>query len=219
MASSSDLPRFVRPSNQAGLAETTPQTVDVEDLLAADERVGFEIRDLRRAKSMTLTDLSRETGLSVGYLSQIERGVSSPSIKALHTISRVMGVTISWFFSPSATEDDKLHDIIVRAGNRRRLAFKSGITDELLSPNLRRQIELLSCVFPPGSKSGDQPYTHQGEEAGIVISGVLRLWIDDEEVILNEGDSFAFESDKPHRYDNPSDQETVVIWAITPPSY
>ena len=121
-----------------------------------------------------------------------------------------MGVTISWFFSPSATEDDKLHDIIVGAGNRRRLAFKSGITDELLSPNLRRQIELLSCVFPPGSKSGDQPYTHQGEQAGIVISGVLRLWIDDEEVIMNEGDSFAFESDKPHRYDNPSDQETVV---------
>jgi transcriptional regulator with XRE-family HTH domain len=219
MASNPTLPRFVRPSNRAGLAEPASQTVDVENILDADERVGFEVRDLRHARDMTLADLAEATGLSVGYLSQVERGVSSPSVKALHSISRAMGVTISWFFSPASEDEDSLRDIIVRAGNRRRLTFKSGITDELLSPNLRRQIELLRCVFPPGSKSGDQPYAHQGEEAGIVISGALRLWVDDEEVILRAGDSFAFESDKPHRYDNPFDEETIVIWAITPPSY
>jgi transcriptional regulator with XRE-family HTH domain len=219
MSSVSDLPKFIRPSNQQGLAESEPEAVDVAEFLNADEQVGSEIRDLRRAKGMTLADLGGKTGLSVGYLSQIERGVSSPSVKALHAISRAMGVTISWFFSPAGEKDDALRDVVVRAATRRRLAFKSGIVDELLSPNLRREIELLRCVFPPGSASGDDPYTHKGEEAGIVISGTLRLWIDDEEVILEAGDSFAFESHKPHRYDNPSSSETVVIWAITPPSY
>ena len=219
MKSPTDLPRLRRQSNREGLADMTGQTVDVEELLGADERVGFEIRDLRKAKGMTLTDVSGATGLSVGYLSQIERGVSSPSVKALHAISRSLGVTISWFFSPAAEEEEHLRDVVVRKRNRRTLTFKNGITDELLSPNLRRQIELLRCVFPPGSASGDDAYFHQGEEAGIVISGVLRLWIDEEEVLLRAGDSFAFESDKPHRYDNPSSEETVVIWAVTPPSY
>ena len=219
MRSRSNLPRYVRPSNRRGLAETTQQSVDVEEFLEARERIGHEIRDLRKAKDMTIAELGSRAGLSVGYLSQIERGVSSPSVKALHAISRAMDVTISWFFSPSIEGEDNLRDVVVRAANRRRLTFKSGITDELLSPNLRREIELLRCVFPPGSESGQEPYTHQGEEAGIVISGTLRLWIDNDEVILQAGDSFAFESDKPHRYDNPSDEETVVIWAITPPSY
>lgn len=219
MPQDTSLPRYVRPSNSQGLADVDGGTVDVGDLLNADARVGFEIRDLRRAKDMTLADVSKATGLSLGYLSQIERGVSQPSVKALHAISRTMGVTISWFFSNGGADGGELRDVVVRAGNRRRLTFKSGIVDELLSPNLSREIELLRCVFPPGSESGDQPYMHRGEEAGIVISGMLRLWIDDREITLQAGDSFAFESDKPHRYDNPSDEETIVIWAITPPSY
>lgn len=128
-------------------------------------------------------------------------------------------MTVSWFFSPGRQADDGFQDIIVRASQRRHLTFKSGITDQLLSPNLRRQIELLRCIFPPGSASGSEPFTHQGEQAGIVISGKLRLWIDDNEVILEAGDSFAFENDRPHHDDNPTDEDTVVIWAIAPPSY
>jgi len=215
----SDTPRTVRPSNLQGLDGDSPQTVDVEELLGIDQHVGIEIRDMRRAKNMTLTELGHKTDLSVGYLSQIERGISSPSVKALHSISRALDVTISWFFSPNRDEPGPLRDIIVRADRRRTLKFKSGIQDELLSPNLRRKIELLRCTFPSGSASGDQPYTHNGEEAGMVVSGKLRLWIGDNEVVLNPGDSFAFESDQPHRYDNPFDEECVVIWAITPPSY
>lgn len=107
----------------------------------------------------------------------------------------------------------------MRAENRRSLAFSSGIIDELLSPNLGRKIELLRCIFQPGAESGSEPYTHRGEEAGIVISGTLHLWLDEKKIVLNEGDSFAFSSDTPHRYNNPIEHETVVIWAITPPSY
>lgn len=211
--------KFLRPSNRNGLVETNDETLRVRDVLEIDERVGREIRDLRRARNVTIAQLSKVTGLSQGHLSQIERGISRPSVKALHSISRALGVTISWFFAANGSADDVVRDIVVRADKRRSLQFSSGITDELLSPNLRRKIELLRCVFEPGAVSGDEAYTHQGEEAGIVVSGELHLWIGDRKVVLNEGDSFAFNSDEPHRYENPTSERTVVIWAITPPSY
>ena len=211
--------RLIRPSNELGLAEQQDTVVNIEQAIEIDKRVGLEIRQLRKASLITIGDLSKLTGLSKGYLSQIERGISTPSIKALHSISRALGVTISWFFSHEDPEERDLCDVVVRASNRRSLRFSSGITDELLSPNLDRQLELLRCTFSPGAQSGTESYTHDGEEAGFVVSGSLNLWIDEKEVVLQEGDSFAFSSKIPHRYANHTNTKTVVIWAITPPSY
>lgn len=212
-------PKFLRLSNLDGLTENTDEKVSLSLVLGIDDTVGREIKFLRKARDKKLVQLSKETGLSQGYLSQIERGISSPSIKALHSISRALGVTISWFFPGVVPEDGDVRDIVVRADKRRKLSYSSGITDELLSPDLGGELELLRCIFQPGSVSGDESYTHQGEEAGIVVTGVLHLWIGDEHIILNEGDSFSFSSSVPHRYANPSDSETIVIWAITPPTY
>jgi len=184
-----------------------------------DRRVGEEIKHLRKARGWTLATLSEQTGLSQGYLSQVERGISSPSVKALHNISRALDVTISWFFMQGVQEDDDLRDHVVRAGAHRKLSYGGGITDELLSPNLGRQLELLRCTFLPGSESGEQSYSHQGEEAGLVLKGQLDLWIGDQHVLLKQGDSFAFESSLPHRYANSGEEECVVVWAITPPTY
>jgi transcriptional regulator with XRE-family HTH domain len=216
---SNDLPKVLRPSNVDGLSAGVDETVRLRDVLDLDPRVGQEIRGLRRARGTTIAQLGAATGLSKGYLSQIERGISNPSVKALHSISRALGVTISWFFTPETGDGEGLRDTVVRAHARRSLTFDSGITDELLSPNLDRTIELLRCIFPPGTESGQEPYNHRGEEAGIVISGQLDLWLDDEHIRLNEGDSFAFSSDRLHRYANPTDRDTVVIWAISPPTY
>jgi transcriptional regulator with XRE-family HTH domain len=187
--------------------------------VAIDRRIGDEVRHLRKARGMTLAALSRASGLSQGYLSQVERGISSPSVKALHSISKALDVTISWFFMQGADGEDELRDHVVRANNRRKLSFTGGITDELLSPNLGRQLELLRCTFAPGSESGDTPYSHHGEEAGVVLEGELDLWIGEKHVVLREGDSFAFESTIPHRYANRGERECVVVWAITPPTY
>jgi transcriptional regulator with XRE-family HTH domain len=212
--------RSARPSARPAVVEaasgSSPDRAAAPEI---GERVGLEIRQLRKARGWTIAQLSKAAGLSQGYLSQIERGISSPSVKALHSIARTLDVNISWFFSPASDDDDQLRDLVVRADKRRHLNFSSGITDELLSPNLGREIELLRCTFAPHSESGVEPYTHRGEEAGIIISGTLHLWIGEKHVVLNEGDSFAFSSETPHRYANPTDKEAVVIWAITPPSY
>lgn len=212
-------PKFLRPSNSLGLAEAGDETIRIADIVNLDGRVGQDIKGLRKAKDMTLGELAAATGLSQGYLSQIERGLANPSVKALYSISRALGVTISWFFPPAADDDEELRDFVVRAPSRRKLHYANGIVDELLSPNLDRQLELLWCTFPPGSRSGETPYTHVGEETGIVVSGQLDLWINERHVVLLAGDSFAFPSNTPHRYANTGDAEAVVIWAITPPSY
>jgi transcriptional regulator with XRE-family HTH domain len=190
-----------------------PHDSDSETLL------GSEVRELRKARDLTLKDVADRSGLSVGYLSQIERDLATPSIKALHDIARVLGVNISWFFPPSDGGTEGERRFIVRGDRRRTLNFGSGITDHLLCPSLSGDLELLSSTFAPGASSGEEPYTHRGEEAGVIISGELDLWIDDEEFHLNTGDSFNFPSTTPHRYRNPGETETVVIWAITPPTY
>src|SRR4051794_38575967 len=135
--------------------------------------VGDAIRELRIAKGKTLADLARASGLSVGHLSQIERRISSPSVKALHSISRALEVTISWFFRPADAESAVERDYVVRSRHRRALSFEGGITDTLLSPNLSRSIELILCELPPGAESGKDTYTHRGEESGLVLEGSL----------------------------------------------
>ena len=186
---------------------------------SAPGQVGPEIRDLRKAKRMTIKELSLATSLSVGHLSEIERGIASPSIKALHDIARALGVTIGWFLHNSDEADPAEREYVVRADNRRTLKFASGITDELLSPNLRGQLELLMSRFPPNSAGEEDAYTHQGEEAGVILQGTFELWIGEKCFLLREGDSFCFPSTMPHRYRNPGEIETIVVWVITPPTY
>ncbi len=199
---------------------TQPSPIkDLDGVLDSNLSVGEEIKELRRASDVTLAQLGEATGLSKGYLSQIERGISSPSIKSLHLISRALGVNISWFFNPGRDKENPIGRYVVRKAQRRSLKFESGITDELLSPNLSRQIELLRCTFAPHSHSGLESYEHKGEEAGYIVSGSLTLWLDNERISLEEGDSFAFESSIPHRYANETDHEALIIWVITPPSY
>jgi transcriptional regulator with XRE-family HTH domain len=180
--------------------------------------IGREIRALRKARAITLTQLAAASGLSVGYLSLLERDLSTPSIKALYAVSRALGVTISWFFEARDVPEEE-RDLVVRRARRRRLDYSAGVVDELLSPNLTGALELLSRRFPPGASSGEEPYTHSGEEAGIVLRGRLELWVDGRFLTLEAGDSFGFQSALPHRYRNPGPDETEVIWAITPPSY
>ena len=195
-----------------------PEPVDPVAAPPDIQKIGREIRGLRKARGLTLTELAEKSGLSIGYLSLVERDRATPSINALHAISRALGVTISWFFDANAAPVEE-RGYVVRRARRRRLEFSAGIVDELLSPSLEGSLELLSSRFPPGASSGDAPYTHNGEEAGVIVRGTLELWVDGKHFVLKAGDSFGFPSSLPHRYCNPGSEETEVIWAITPPSY
>lgn len=182
--------------------------------------VGHQIRDLRRAKRVTLTELAEETGRSVGYLSQIERGKSAVTIPLLQEISRVLGVQASWFFSGQANAPKEERNYIVRKENRKRLNLKSaGLVEELLSPNLSGTLEFLLTTYEGGAQTGDKARTRKGEEAGLVLKGTLKINIDGKEFTLTEGDSFSLPAEGEHFCINPSDEDLVIAWVITPPTY
>jgi len=183
-----------------------------------DGLIGAKLRALRLRQARTLKDVSAVTGISVGHLSQLERDRVSPSIKTLHDISRALGVNISWFFQPIAP-GPSVEQYVVRAGARRHISFADGIDDYQLNSSAVRNLGLLYSTFEPRSSSGESPYTHDGEEAGLVLAGELELWVDGAMTRLASGDSFSFPSHRPHRYRNPGDGVAVVLWAMTPPSY
>lgn len=179
---------------------------------------GSEIRALRKARSLSLHELAIQAGLSVGYLSQIERGISCPSLKALGAIARALGVNVGWFFSGGNSGPAAEKGFVVRKANRRRIIFREGFIDYLLSPNLEGQLEFILSHFSPGASTGEK-YTHRGEEGGLVLEGRLEITIGEQSFILEAGDSFNFNSTEPHRYRNIHDGETVVVYGITPPTY
>ncbi|HLW92695.1 MAG TPA: helix-turn-helix transcriptional regulator, partial [Roseiarcus sp.] len=91
--------------------------------------IGREIRSLRKARGVTLATLAEASGLSIGYLSLLERDRATPSIKALHAVSRALGVTISWFFEANDVPETE-RDLVVRRARRRRLDYSAGVVDE-----------------------------------------------------------------------------------------
>ncbi len=186
--------------------------------------LGNEIRQLRKVRGLTLQQLALSTGRSVGFLSQVERNLTRPSVAALQDISAALGVYIGWFFPDEGGGDADERDVVVRAGSRRRLTYSElsgteylGMHDHLLSANLNGNLALGISRYEPGASTGDDSYRHEGEEAGLVLSGSLELTVDDRIYRLEAGDSFSFDSRRRHRYLNPSaSEETVVIWANTP---
>lgn len=182
-----------------------------------DFGVGRDIRALRKARSMTLAELALAIGRSLGFVSQLERGLSSPSIADLRAIAKLFDVPVGFFFgTPTRTDGEAAH--IVRASRRRTLGTEeSGIVEELLSPDLGGSFEMFRSQFAPGARL-DEPVMRDTEEAGYVVSGTLDLEIDGTPYRLEAGDSFRFER-KPYRWTNPGEAPCVVIWTVSPPIY
>jgi mannose-6-phosphate isomerase-like protein (cupin superfamily) len=147
-------------------------------------------------------------------LSQIERGITSPSLKSMTQICAALAIPLSWLFDNGPCENPDEKGVIVRRGSRRRLDLGTyGVTKELLSPDLGGEMQLYLVSIRPGGQSGPETYTHRGEEGGLVLAGTLELTVDGRIVILYEGDSFRFSSLLPHRFTNPGTTQTSVVWA------
>lgn len=224
-ADSNEQRHGLRPQPQLRVAEPEKPADDepavseqADDPVAA---LGPMIRDARKRRAMTLAEVANRTGLSVGHLSQVERGLSTPTIRQLQQIAEVMGVTIGWFFrSDTSDRAEEDGDVVVRADKRRRMSIDdNSMIDELLVPDLHGALELLFCTIQPGAGSGPEPYSHEGEEAGLILTGEMELWVDNQRYHLRAGDSFSFESTRPHHYRNSGTSPLQLVWAITPPTY
>ncbi|WP_176479064.1 XRE family transcriptional regulator [Mesorhizobium sp. WSM3860] len=182
-----------------------------ERLLAGD------IRALRKARRLTLAEIALKLDRSVGWVSQVERGLSVPSLGDLRAFAELFGVPLSLFFSHDVPIEEE-RGVIVRAGSRRSLGTsESGLVEELLSPDLGGSFEMLRSVFAPGAELKTEA-RRPTEEAGYVASGTFEIEIGGVWHRLSEGDSFRFEG-KPFRWRNPGAEPAVVIWVVSPPVY
>lgn len=176
-----------------------------------------DLRALRKSRGLTLTEIALKLGRSVGWVSQVERGLSTPSIGDLRAFAELFCVPVSLFFAHEAPVEAE-RGVIVRAGRRRRLGTSdSGLVEELLSPDLGGSFEMLRSIFAPGAELRD-PASRPTEEAGYVASGSFDIEIDGIWHKLGEGDSFRFDH-KPFRWRNPGFVPAVVIWVVSPPVY
>jgi len=179
--------------------------------------LGADLRALRKSRGFRLNALALKIGRSVGFLSQVERGLSDPSLSDLRKLAAALEVPLGFFFAHEASDPGEI-GYIVRANARRRLGDPSdGLTEELLSPDLGGAFEVFRSVFEPGAELGGFQQ-RETEEAGYVVSGSLTLFIGDACFVLGEGDSFRFHNE-PYRWRNPNDVPCVIIWAIAPPVY
>lgn len=194
-----------------GLATSPSKLDNGEQVLAAD------IRTLRKARGLKLAEIALKLGRSVGWVSQIERGLSTPSLGDLSALAALFEVPVSLFFSHDVPEERE-RGVIVRAGRRRSLGTSdSGLVEELLSPDLGGSFEMLRSVFAPGAESKARAL-RPTEEAGYVVAGTFEIEIDGTWHRLESGDSFSFEK-KTQRWRNPGTVPAVVIWVVSPPVY
>ncbi len=179
--------------------------------------LGADIRALRKSRGMTLTDLAAALGRSVGWLSQVERDKSDPSITDLRAIAQALGVPMSLLFAHASAPADE-QGYIVRAGARRPMGSgEEGLIEELLSPDLTDDFEVVHSTFQPGSKL-PTPTLRPTQELGYMLAGKLDLTIGGRRFTVTQGDSFRIRNEL-HEWANPYDEPAIAIWVIAPPVY
>jgi DNA-binding transcriptional MerR regulator/quercetin dioxygenase-like cupin family protein len=175
--------------------------------------LGVRLRRLRIRRGLSLSRVARSARVSVGFLSALERGQMSASVGTLRRLARFYDMNILALFDPSETNPHR-----VRPAERKVLEAGPGVRMELLAwgntvmePHLFR--------ISPGAGSGEA-YAHDGEEFLHILTGQLEITLDEAETHqLRGGDSFYFESHVRHRWTNPGEGETVVLWINTPPTF
>ena len=182
--------------------------------IAIDEAVGTRIRALRKSKALALKTIATTTGFSIGFLSQIERGLSSPTLRALMTLADAMQVNLADIIR-GATAPVPSAPVITRAAERSSITlWKSGIRKLALAGGgltAGAPFSMTLLEFAGRASSGVELYTHEGEEAGYVLQGRLLLEFSDRRWTLEPGDSFHFASDIPHRFENPLRRKVVAV--------
>jgi transcriptional regulator with XRE-family HTH domain len=183
-----------------------------------DAFVGERVRSLRHQRAVSLQVVAERAELSVGFLSQIERGLSSPTLRDLFRIAAALDTDLGFFFDADGMRENTSDSIVVRLPQRQNVAFHAGVVKHRLTPPGDSPLVMYMVTIEPHGRTGEALYTHRGEEAGLVLQGRLLLTVENTDHLLNEGDSFRFHSNRPHRFSNPAGTVTRVVWVnVTQP--
>lgn len=183
-----------------------------------DINIGKKISDIRKKQGMTLKDLAETTQITSSMLSQLERGLTNPSINTLKAVAQALNVPLFTFF----IDEEQQEKLVVHPSDRKKIILPSEglepITYELLSPDLKGDVELALMTLTPKSHTSKDNFKHIGEEVAYVSKGKLILYLEEREIYLSKGDSVKIPPNMLHRWNNPYTEDAEVIWAVTPPS-
>jgi DNA-binding transcriptional MerR regulator/quercetin dioxygenase-like cupin family protein len=174
--------------------------------------IGAHLRQLRARRRLSLAQVAEAVGISVGFLSALERSQMSGSVGTLRKLAKFYKTNILDFYDATGASSRQ-----VRPPDRKVLEAGEGVRMELLAwGNTVMEPHLFRIA--PEAGSGDS-YTHDGEEFIYVLRGDLEITLAGEQYRLKPGDSFYFESATPHRWRNPGRRETWLLWVNTPPTF
>ena len=177
--------------------------------------LGERIRSARLARRLTLGRVAEKVGISVSALSQLERDQFNPTIATLKAIATTLDTTIGSLVADTSPLDRA----VVRAGERKRLSPRRGITYQLLTPDLSGHIELILSEYEVGAGTGEEAFAYSAEQCGLVLQGVAQVHLGDTVHRLRAGDSIRFDCSIPHRIANAGRGRLRCLWAISPPTF
>jgi transcriptional regulator with XRE-family HTH domain len=177
------------------------------------ENVLRKIRELRLHKNMTLQELSEKSGLSVSFLSQVERGNSSLTITSLQRIAEGIGVPVNTFFE--SAEDNPAFVVKLKERKPFRLEGSDVTYTRLVGQFPTRNLEPIIVELQPNHDVPD-PYSHPGEEFYYVLEGSVYMQVGGKDYLLREGDAIHFPSSLEHRWENLSSSVARVLCVLFP---
>jgi len=197
----------------AGLGEHCRQDVPLKAL-------GATLRKARETSGISVREMASRLGCSPSHVSQVERGVTSPSVHTLFSMVRELGGSLDDLLALAARDESTLNggDLrpwpgrIVRSTDRRSISLPGGVQWEMLMPAVEDGFELVEYVYQVGGHDGDDFFRRKGWEYGVVIEGRLGGAIGFREFELEKGDSIAFDSTAPHRFWNAGDAPARAVW-------
>lgn len=188
-----------------------------DDLPSETEHVaiGPTLRSLRHARGLSLQGLARLSGVSVGMISQVERGLANPSIRLLTQLRRALDISMPELFGEAPEGAPARGDpaFVRRAENRPRIDL-GNLHKELLTSGGHHNLQIMLLHLEPGGHSGARALSYPAEKGGLVLKGQVTLTVDGVDAILNEGDSFAFDSSNPHSIRNAGTAPAELLWIV-----
>lgn len=177
----------------------------------SDVKIGARIREARQRRGMSLEQVAHETRLSKGFISQVERNLTSVSVASLVNICNAIGLHVGSLFEPAQRH-------LIRHDDRPRINFGGeNVAEFILTPTSQTQIQVIQSHIGPRGGSGEEPYSLNGEAEFVhVVNGELEITVHGDTYLLRTGDSLTFSPRDPHNWRNPSGAETVVLWVLAP---
>jgi len=182
---------------------------NITTTVSSNEQLAQNIRDLRTRKKMTVRELARKINRSIGFISQIERGISEPSVEDLNAISLALEVSSTYFQAHAIAPHQQW---VTRKNDRRVLRYANGVADQVISPTVSKKFTMLETFLESGSEFDERTIFDSVEQGGYVLEGELTMWIDGEEIKIKAGDGFQIEGSVPCRFVNKSKSLTRVLW-------